>query len=215
MSRKKSRMAPRDDRSERTGAMRPAARSMPLRASEPGGRGWSPVGAVSPARGRGEVGALTLTHSPLAMNVPVSVLLIRENAEQMTGGGCCGSLDDSDPTVTDKDLFAEAKKHQRDLGLLHRAIRRFFPDRQGRARVAVEIVDPRNQLYLAPRLVRDVLRYRPGWGAGLRAALQVFSLPAVVINGRVLSRRGQPLDPDAVCHEIRRALGEAEDGQES
>jgi hypothetical protein len=40
----------------------------------------------------------------------------------------------------------------------------------------------------------------------LCTALQIFSLPAVVVNGRVLSRRGQPLAPDALCHEVGRLL---------
>ena len=74
------------------------------------------------------------------------------------------------------------------------------------AQVALVTVDPRNQLYLAPKLAWDVLRYRPGWRAGLKTALQLFSLPAVVVNGRIISRRNEPLDPDTFCHAIRQAL---------
>jgi hypothetical protein len=140
------------------------------------------------------------------MKPQVSVILIRENAEQLTGGGCCGALQDDDPAVRPKDLFHEAKKHQRDLGILHRTIREFFPPDNGHHSVAVVTVDPRNQLYLVPKLLRDVLRYRPGWGPGLRTALQLFSLPAVVINGRALHHRGQTLDPDTVCHAIGELL---------
>jgi hypothetical protein len=148
------------------------------------------------------------------MRVPVSVLLIRENAEQLTGSGCCGKLDDDDPALRGKDLFRETEPHRRDLGLLHRAIREFFPPLEGRERVAVEIVDPRNQLYLAPKLLRDVLRYRPGWRAGLRTVFQAFSLPAVVLNGRVLSRGDRPLDPDTLCHAIGKLLEEGESGHD-
>jgi len=137
---------------------------------------------------------------------PVSVLLIRENAEQLTGSGCCGKLDDDDPSLRGRNVFEEADRQRRDLGVLHRAIRRFFPDEQGRARVSVEIVDPRNQLYLWPKLLRDVFRYRPGWRTGLRTIVQAFSLPAVVLNGRVLSERDSPVDPDRLCHEIGEVL---------
>jgi hypothetical protein len=143
------------------------------------------------------------------MKAQVSVILIRENAEQLTGGGCCGALQDDDPAVGAKDLFREAKQHQRELGILHRAIREFFPPDNGHQGVAVVTVDPRNQLYLIPKLLGDVLRYRPGWGPGLRTALQLFSLPTVVINGRVLSQRSQTLDPDTVCHAISELLGRA------
>jgi hypothetical protein len=142
------------------------------------------------------------------MKPAVSLILIRENAEQLTGSGCCGKLDDDDPSVRGRNLFREVREHQRDLGLLHRAVRRFYPAEEGRERVAVVTVDPRNQLYLIPKLVADVARYRPGWSAGLRTALQVFSLPAVILNGRVISRRGQPLDPDTLCHKIGELLRE-------
>ena len=148
------------------------------------------------------------------MKPPVSVILIRENAEQVTGGGCCGGLDDDDPTVKPHDLFRQAKEHQRELGVLHRAMRERFPPAEGRPRVAVVTVDPRNQLYLWPKLVGDVLRYRPGWRAGLRTALQMFALPAVVVNGRVLSRRDRPMDPDTLCRAIGELLGERIGGQE-
>jgi hypothetical protein len=140
------------------------------------------------------------------MKPRVSVILIRENAEQLTGGGCCGSLTDEDPMVRRRDLFRDTRRHQRDLGVLHRTIREFFTTEMAPDQVAVVTVDPRNQLYLIPKLWRDVVRYRPGWSSAARTALQLFSLPAVVVNGEVLSRRGQPLDPDTVCHAIAQVL---------
>ena len=142
------------------------------------------------------------------MKPPVSVILIRENAEQLTGGGCCGGLDDDDPSVKPHDVFRETRKHQQDLGVLHRAIRESFPPRDGGQQVATVTVDPRNQLYLWPKLIWDVLRYRPGWRAGFRTSMQMFSLPAVVVNGRVLSRRERPTDPDTVCCAIEAILQE-------
>jgi hypothetical protein len=142
------------------------------------------------------------------MRPAVSVILIRENAEQLTGGGCCGTLDDDDPAVRGRGVFRHARQQQHELGVLHRTIRRFFPADGVEPRVAVVTVDPRNQLYLMAKLIGDVFRYRPGLVAGLRTALQMFSLPAVVLNGRVISRRDRPLDPDSLCHQIRELLGE-------
>lgn len=159
----------------------------------PGGHKLDPAGAVS------------------AMKPPVSVILIRENAEQLTGSGCCGKLDDDDPVLRGRDVFREAKKHQRDLGVLHRAIREFFPPRDDREQVAVVTVDPRNQLYLIAKLFADVIRYRPGWRAALRTVLQAFSLPAVVVNGRVISRRGRPPDPVTLRETISRLLAPGND----
>ena len=144
------------------------------------------------------------------MHSPVSVVLIRENAEQVTGSGCCGKLEGDNTLLGGHDMFVQSRQHQRDVGVLHRAIREFFPPVDGREQVSVITVDPRNQLYLMPKLWRDVWRYRPGLKAGLQAMLQLFSLPAVVVNGRVISRRNRPLDPDMLCHIISEHIRTAE-----
>ncbi len=141
------------------------------------------------------------------MASPVSVILIREHAEQLTGSGCCGKLEGDQAGVDRGAVFRHTRADQQSTGILHRAIREFFPASCGRETVAVMTIDPRNQLALVPKLVSDVLRYRPGWKNALRTTFQLFSLPAVVVNGRVLSRRSQPLDPDSLCHEISRLLG--------
>ena len=138
----------------------------------------------------------------------VSVLLIRENAEQMTGSGCCGKLEGESSLVDHRQLFGESRRQQLQLGVLHRAVREFFLSKEHGERISIMTIDPRNQLYLVPKLWRDVWCYRPGFWAGLRTILQFFSMPAVIVNGRVISRRGRPLDPDALCHRISELLAE-------
>ncbi|QDU64892.1 hypothetical protein Pan216_57860 [Planctomycetes bacterium Pan216] len=137
---------------------------------------------------------------------PVSVILIRENAEQVTGSGCCGKLEGDDELVRRADLFRETRLCQESFGVLHRAIREFFPDEQGVQRVRVVTVDPRNQLYLASKLWYDVFRYRPGWREGTRTMTQWFALPAVVVNGRVVSDSQGAPSPDELCHVIASLL---------
>ncbi len=134
----------------------------------------------------------------------ISVILIREVAEQLTGSGCCGKLEGDGITARQSKLFAESRQQQLDMGLLHRTIKRFFPVEAGKPEVHVVMVDPRNQLYLAPKLIGDVLRHRPGWHAGLRTIAQAFALPAVILNGRIISKAGTALDPDQLCHLIER-----------
>ncbi len=136
----------------------------------------------------------------------VSIILIRESAEQVTGSGCCGRLEGDSSLTGGARAFQRARSQQEAFGILHRAVVEFFADEQRRSELTIVTVDPRNQVYLFPKLVKDVWRYRPGWWCGLCTALQFFSLPAVIINGRVLSRRGQLLDPDALCHAIREIL---------
>jgi len=136
----------------------------------------------------------------------VSVLLICEQAEQLTGSGCCGKLAGEATHWGTSDPFLEVAAKKQQFGLLHRAVRQFFPSRGTSAPVSLAQVDPRNQLYLVPKLWYDVCAYRPGWRDGLRTIGQWFSLPAVIVNGRILSDRGKPLDPDALCHAIQRIL---------
>jgi hypothetical protein len=137
---------------------------------------------------------------------PVSVILIRENAEQLTGSGCCGKLEGDDPLWPRAELFAHGDEHRHKVGVLHRVLREFFPPRDGQEPVSVVVVDPRNQPYLIPKLWHDVLVYRPPLRDALATALQWFRLPAVIVNGRVVSRRGELPDPDAVCHLVAQLL---------
>lgn len=138
----------------------------------------------------------------------VSVIFVREQAAQVTGSGCCGKLEGEHGLVCRiDDLFSHTRAVQRDFGVLHRAVREFFPPSQGIEQVTVVSVDPRNQLYLAAKLWRDVFRFRPGFIESIRTISQWFAIPAVIVNGRVLSRPGHPVDPDSLCHEIHRCLG--------
>jgi hypothetical protein len=139
----------------------------------------------------------------------VSIILIRETAEQMSGSGCCGRVEGDPRPAGGGDAFREVRRRQEAFGILHRAIVEFFAAEQQRNELTIVTVDPRNQPYLIPKLLKDVWRYRPGWGTGLCTALQFFSLPAVIVNGRILSCRGRLLDPDALCHAVNEILAAA------
>jgi len=136
------------------------------------------------------------------MTPKVSVILIREAPEQVTGSGCCGKLEGDSLVLGTPDLFRESRRGQREMGVLYRALRDFFPPEQ----VNVVTVDPRNQLFLVPKLCYDVFHYRPGWRAGAESICQWFALPAIVINGVVVQGRGGQVDPDMVCHHVAQLL---------
>ncbi len=140
----------------------------------------------------------------------VSVLLIREAAEQMTGSGCCGRLEGDNSITGGAEAFREVRQQQAAFGILHRAVGDFFADSVRSGELEIVTIDPRNQLYLIPRLFTDVWRFRPGFFSGLSTVLQLFALPAVVVNGRVISRRGRPMDPDCLCHAVNQLLSAAD-----
>lgn len=102
----------------------------------------------------------------------------------------------------------ERRRQQEALGIVYRAVAGLFPPVEGQPQVSVTAVDPRNQLYLAARLVRDVWRYRPPWRAAVRTLSQAFRLPAVVVNGEALGGGGV-VDPDTVCRRIALLLRQA------
>jgi len=135
-----------------------------------------------------------------------SVILVCENAEQLTGSGCCGKLEGDNACTDGRSLFAQSEQEKQRLGALYRAVRESFPAEQ----VEVVQVDPRNQFYFVAKLLRDVIRYRPGATDTLRTTFQAFALPAVILNGRVLSRRGVPPPPERLLDLIRQATRRAE-----
>lgn len=133
-----------------------------------------------------------------SMPSPVSVILIGQRAGQFTGQGCHAAVEQHDPPEAGWDLLHKMKEHPGNLPAPDPAVGQLLPPADAEYQVSVVAVDPRHQLRLIPKLLGDVFRYRPGWRAGLKTALQFFSLPAVVVNGRVISRSGEPIHPDTL-----------------
>jgi hypothetical protein len=91
-----------------------------------------------------------------------------------------------------------------NVGELYRAIR----DRYGHA-VELRVVDPRNTPALIPTLIGEFRRYR----VPLKEALKtLFGLKvnAVVVNGRLVSRKGLP-DSNALLELLEAAMPLASD----
>ncbi|GIW78985.1 MAG: hypothetical protein KatS3mg105_0792 [Gemmatales bacterium] len=145
------------------------------------------------------------------MAAEVSIILIGERAEQITGN-CC-RLGGDVATLPDNQAFAEIKDRQQQMGVLYRVVRRCFADAIATRQVTLVQVDPRNQLYLIAKLVRDVWRFRPGFRMGMRALFQCFSLPAVIVNGRLVSQADEIMTPDRLCHAIADILSKKVEAQ--
>jgi hypothetical protein len=122
-----------------------------------------------------------------------SVIIIREMDSQMTGSGCCGKLIGDTTRYGGRVVFRESRRLMQQCGELSEALRQELGDA-----VDITLVDPRNQLYLWPRLVRDVWRFRTPLTAALRTLAMAFSLPAVIVNGRVVASRHLPELPELI-----------------
>lgn len=125
----------------------------------------------------------------------------------MTGSGCCGKLVGDNARFSGRSVFLESRLVMQDCGRLSDALRREMGDA-----IEITLVDPRNQLYLWPKLARDVWRFHTPVGAAMRTLAMAFSLPAVIVNGRVVASRRLPEMSELVAS-IRKLIPPVREGQ--
>ncbi|WP_166347547.1 thioredoxin family protein [Phytoactinopolyspora limicola] len=138
------------------------------------------------------------------------VLLIRPwDVSDGVGAGCCSG-------GSAKGLCVDPQHHPvrggtrniertgwAQFARVYRGLRASLP-----ADVTVEVVDPRNHLYLLPALIRGARRRGARWPAAVRAALRGPGYAAVIVDGQVVSSGRLP-SPDEALHQVRAALGVA------
>lgn len=129
------------------------------------------------------------------------VILVRENAETLTCSSCAGTLEGIDAfgsrAVPD---YEPVRQVMDQVGKLYQALRREFSDR-----IEIDVVDPRNAVYLFPALVGDYRRYHPPFGDFLRTLLFGVSPASIILNGRAL-HVGELPTPEIVVEEVRSVL---------
>lgn len=135
------------------------------------------------------------------------VLLIRPwDMSDGVGAGCCGGGSTKglcvDPAHhADHDAAFGERVGWDPFAQVYLALRDGLP-----ADVDVEIVDPRNHLYLVPTLVQDGRRRGQRWADALRAAVRAPAYAAVIVDGVAVSS-GRVLEPAEALHLVRDALG--------
>lgn len=124
-----------------------------------------------------------------------SIILVREWQQQMSSSGCCGRLEGDLLKLGKKRVFPRRRQIMEDMGPLYRTIRKHYEDA-----VDLLVIDPRNQVVLLSRLVRDFFRYRVGFRQALRT-LRGLSIMTVIVNGRLFAREAWP-DPEALLAHV-------------
>ncbi len=128
------------------------------------------------------------------------VLLVREWDQVTTGSNCCGRLGGGDEEIADAADFSHSRMMMERVGGIHRALRAELPG------LDLQVVDPRNTVYLIPTVLRDARRRRgDGWRRAAREAARATSRGAIVVDGRVIGR-GEVPDPDDAVGRVLRAL---------
>lgn len=128
------------------------------------------------------------------------VILVREWDAQMGGSGCCGRLGGRDCAIGEPETYAYARTDMEAMGEVYRALRSEFADA-----ITVEVVDPRNTVWLVPTVWRDARARGLGVGGALRQIAAGAGQGAVICDGRVVHRGGPP-DPDGIVEVIAREL---------
>jgi len=122
-----------------------------------------------------------------------SIILIRETDAQMTGSGCCGKLEGDNAKFCGNYVFADTRKIKEDIGEIVQALNGEF----GEA-VEITVVDPRNQLYLYPKILKDIWKYRPSWKSTIKGVFMMISVPSIIINGEICYIRKIPSEQEIV-----------------
>lgn len=133
------------------------------------------------------------------------VILVRENPEILTCSNCAGGLEGIDAFGTrEVPDYAPIRAVMDQVGELYLALRREFGDQ-----VLIDIVDPRNGIYLIPTLIGDFLRYHPPLGLFLRTLFLGISPASVIVNGAAL-HFGELPAPDLLVEKVGICLQESE-----
>lgn len=128
------------------------------------------------------------------------VILVREWDAQMGGSGCCGRLGGLDCDVGEPETYAHTRRDMDAMGVVYRALRSEFGDD-----VALEVVDPRNTVWLAPAVWRDARARGLGVGDALRQIAAGAGQGAVICDGKVVHTGGLP-DADGIVAAVSAEL---------
>lgn len=109
-----------------------------------------------------------------------SIILIRETDAQLTGSGCCGKLEGDNAKFNESFVFSETRQIKETMGDIFQTLTKKFT-----GSVEIAIVDPRNFLYLYPKILKDVLVFRPSLKSTLKAIFMMIAVPSIIINGEI------------------------------
>jgi len=108
-----------------------------------------------------------------------SVIIVRESDELVAS--CCVPFDGEFIQEVGKiDLFLTTSEVIKSTGELYKKLETEY----GKT-INMDVVDPRNPMYLFPRLIKDIMKYKVSpW----QAFKTIFALksPAVVCNGKLV-----------------------------
>ena len=126
------------------------------------------------------------------------LLLIREMPGQAGANDCCGNLASDPAMLASAEELSPWMDATKQIGGLYNAVRERFDSDQ----VDITMIDPRAQIVMWFKLIQHVWLFRPPAGGAFRLLMQRFSIPAVIVNGRIVSSVHLPT-PEQLLAELR------------
>ena len=84
--------------------------------------------------------------------------------------------------------YREIRESAGECGRLHREIR----ERYGEEEVEIIQIEPKDYLYVMPRVFKDILKRREPLISSIRTLLLWYPVPAVIVNGKILGKGKVP-----------------------
>ena len=138
------------------------------------------------------------------------VILIRENAETLTCSNCAGTLEGIDAFGTCQvPDYEPIRALMMQMGQLYQALRREFGNR-----IEIEIVDPRNALYLLPVLMVDYRRFHPPLGSFLKTLFFGVGPASIIVNATAVYTGTLP-SPQQLVNKVGQLVNASELNQVS
>ena len=128
------------------------------------------------------------------------VILVREWDAQVGSSGCCGRLGGLDCDVGEEHTFAHARADMEAMGAVYQALHAEFGDV-----IDLQVVDPRNTVWLVPTIWRDARARGYSAGQTWRQIRRGAAQGAVICEGKVL-HTGAPPDPTDIVDAVRAEL---------
>ena len=110
-----------------------------------------------------------------------SLIFIRENEGQLTGSDCCGKLEGDWLVQNGEPIFEKQRDVLASIAPLFLEVKKKYE-----GEIDIEQVDPRNQLFLMPKIFSDIWRTKNFSWASFKSLFMLYRLPAVIFNGELL-----------------------------
>lgn len=130
------------------------------------------------------------------------LLLVREQDAQHSGSGCCGRLGEAHTDLGGAADFGHSRALMESVGEVYRRLCREAPG------LTIDVVDPRNTVWLYPAVWRASRRAGRGIAASLKSLSRAGAAVAVVLDGEVLYSGELPA-PETVARAVIAQLHES------